>query len=57
LTRLLLPGMLERGFGRILNVASTGAFVPGPIMAVYCATKAYVLSFSEAISEKCVVQA
>jgi uncharacterized protein len=52
LTRLLLPGMLERGFGRILNVASTGAFAPGPLMAVYCATKAYVLSFSEALSEE-----
>ena len=52
LTRLLLPGMLERGFGRVLNVGSTGSFAPGPLMAVYCATKAYVLSFSEAISEE-----
>lgn len=50
LTKLLLPGMLERGQGKILNVASTGSFCPGPLNAVYCATKAYVLSFSEAIA-------
>jgi hypothetical protein len=50
LTRLLLPGMVTRRKGRILNVASTAAFAPGPLMAVYYATKAYVLSFSEAIS-------
>jgi short-subunit dehydrogenase len=50
LTRLLLPGMIERGHGRILNVASTAAFQPGPYMAVYFATKAFVLSFSEALS-------
>ena len=49
LTKLLLPGMLERGHGKILNVASTGAYVPGPLNAVYCATKAYVLSLSEAL--------
>jgi uncharacterized protein len=49
LTRLFLPGMLARRSGRILNVGSTGSFTPGPSMAVYCATKAYVLSFSEAI--------
>jgi short-subunit dehydrogenase len=49
LTRLLLPGMLRRRRGRILNVASTAGFQPGPFMAVYCATKAYVLSFSEAL--------
>jgi short-subunit dehydrogenase len=49
LTRLLLPGMLRRRHGRILNVASTAGFQPGPFMAVYCATKAYVLSFSEAL--------
>jgi short-subunit dehydrogenase len=49
LTRLLLPGMLRRRRGRILNVASTAGFQPGPLMAVYCATKAYVLSFSEAL--------
>ena len=52
LTRLLLPGMIERGRGRVLNVASTAAFQPGPYMAVYYATKAYVLSFSEAIAEE-----
>ena len=49
LTRLLLPGMLRRRRGRILNVASTAGFQPGPLMAVYCASKAYVLSFSEAL--------
>jgi short-subunit dehydrogenase len=52
LTRFLLPGMLERGRGGILNVASTAAFQPGPFMAVYYATKAYVLSFSEALGEE-----
>jgi short-subunit dehydrogenase len=44
--------MVERGRGRILNVASTAAFQPGPFMAVYYATKAYVLSFSEGLSEE-----
>lgn len=52
LTKLFLPGMLKRGHGKILNVGSTGSFVPGPLNAVYCATKAYVLSFSEAIAEE-----
>jgi NAD(P)-dependent dehydrogenase (short-subunit alcohol dehydrogenase family) len=52
LTRAYLPGMLERGHGRVLNVASTAAFQPGPLMAVYYATKAYVLSFSEAVAEE-----
>ncbi len=52
LTGLLLPAMLERGAGRILNVASTAAFQPGPLMAVYYATKAYVLHFSEALAEE-----
>lgn len=50
LTHLFLPGMLQRGRGKILNVASTAAFQPGPMMAVYFASKAYVLSFSEAIA-------
>ncbi|MEO0769962.1 MAG: SDR family oxidoreductase, partial [Cyanobacteria bacterium J06649_4] len=50
LTRLCLPGMLARGQGQILNVASTAAFQPGPMMSVYFASKAYVLSFSEAIA-------
>ena len=53
LTKLVLAGMLERRRGRILNVASTAAFQPGPIMAVYYATKAYVLSFSEALASEC----
>jgi short-subunit dehydrogenase len=44
--------MLERDSGRILNVASTAAFQPGPLMAVYYATKAYVLHFSEALVEE-----
>lgn len=52
LTALLLPGMLERHRGAILNVASTAAFQPGPNQAVYCATKAYVLSFTEALAEE-----
>ena len=52
LTRAILPGMLERRRGRILNVASTAAFQPGPFMAVYYATKAYVLSFSEALASE-----
>jgi short-subunit dehydrogenase len=52
LTRLALPGMIERRRGRILNVASTAAFQPGPYMAVYYATKAFVLSFSEAIAKE-----
>ncbi|HWB67001.1 MAG TPA: SDR family oxidoreductase [Mycobacteriales bacterium] len=52
LTKLLVPGMVARGRGRVLNVASTAAFQPGPFMAVYYATKAYVLSFSEALSEE-----
>ena len=52
LTKLALPGMLERKSGRILNVASTAGFLPGPLMAVYYATKAYVISFSEAIANE-----
>jgi short-subunit dehydrogenase len=52
LTRLFLPGMLARGRGKIMNVASTAAFQPGPLMAVYYATKAYVLSFSEALANE-----
>jgi short-subunit dehydrogenase len=52
LTRLVLPGMVKRGRGRVLNVASTAAFQPGPFMAVYYASKAYVLSFSQAIAEE-----
>jgi short-subunit dehydrogenase len=52
LTRLYLGPMLERRSGKIMNVASTAAFQPGPRMAVYYATKAYVLSFSEALADE-----
>ena len=52
LTRLVLPDMLARRKGFILNVASTAAFQPGPFMATYYASKAYVLSFSEALVEE-----
>lgn len=50
LTRLILPQMIARKRGRVLLLASTASFQPGPQMAVYCATKAYVLSFGEAIA-------
>ena len=52
LTKLVLPAMVARRRGAILNVASTASFQPGPLMAVYYATKAYVLSFSEAIADE-----
>jgi short-subunit dehydrogenase len=52
LTSLLLPAMVGRKFGRILNVASLAAFQPLPSMAVYAATKAYVLSLTESLSEE-----
>lgn len=52
LTHLLLPEMLRRGSGKILNVASVAAFEPGPLMAVYYASKAYVLNFSLALREE-----
>jgi uncharacterized protein len=52
LTKLFAPAMVRRGRGRILNVASTAAFQPGPLMAVYYASKAFVLSFSEAIANE-----
>jgi uncharacterized protein len=52
LTRLFLPEMVEKKEGRILNTASTAAFVPGPMMAVYYASKAYVLSLSEALANE-----
>jgi short-subunit dehydrogenase len=51
-TRLFLPDMIKRKSGKIMNVASTAAFQPGPTMAVYFATKAFVLSFSEAINNE-----
>ncbi|MGC1308386.1 MAG: SDR family oxidoreductase [Phormidesmis sp.] len=50
ISRLFLPAMIQRASGKVLNVSSTAAFQPGPMMAVYFATKAYVLSFSEAIA-------
>jgi uncharacterized protein len=52
LTHRVLPGMLQRRRGRVLNVASIAAFLPGPYQAVYFATKAYVLSFSIALNEE-----
>ena len=52
LCRAVAPAMVERRSGGIVNVASTAAFQPGPNMAVYFATKAYVLSFSEALHEE-----
>jgi len=52
LTKLYLPQMIKRGHGRIMQVASTAAFQPGPFMAVYYASKAFVLSFSEALYEE-----
>lgn len=52
LTKLFLREMVARGNGRILNVASTAAFQPGPLMATYYASKAYVLHFSEAIAQE-----
>ncbi len=52
LTRLLLPGMIARKSGLVLQVASTAAYQPGPAMAVYCASKSYVLSLTEAMSEE-----
>jgi uncharacterized protein len=52
LTGLFLPGMIQRKRGGILNVGSVAGFLPGPGMAVYYATKAFVLSFTEALSEE-----
>ena len=52
LCHAVLPGMIARGEGAILNLASTAAFQPGPGMATYFATKAFVLSFSEALHEE-----
>jgi len=52
MTRLFMEGMLARKKGRILNVASIAGFFPGPYMSVYYASKAFVLSFTEAISEE-----
>src|SRR5437764_9173102 len=52
LTKLFISPMLERRSGKIMNVASTAGFQPGPLMAVYYATKAYVIMFSEAIANE-----
>ncbi len=52
LTRMLLPGMLERGSGGVLNVGSIAAYQAGPFMSVYYASKAYVLSFTEGLREE-----
>jgi short-subunit dehydrogenase len=53
LSKLFLPGMIARRRGYLMNVASTAAFQPGPLMAVYYASKAYVLSLSEALANEC----
>lgn len=52
MTRLFLPTFVARGSGRVLNVSSTASLLPGPLQAVYYATKAYVTSFSNAIAEE-----
>lgn len=52
LTHLLLPAMLKKNAGKIMNVSSLGAFQACPTLAVYCATKAYILLFSEALAEE-----
>ena len=52
MTGLFLPGMIARGSGKILNVGSIASFEPGPMMSVYYATKAFVLSFSEALTKE-----
>lgn len=52
LTKLLLDGMIKRGKGKILNISSLAAFQSGPLMAIYYASKAYILSFSEAIANE-----
>ncbi len=52
LTRFFLPGLVKRNEGKILNVSSTASLLPGPLQAVYYATKAYVTSFSNAIAEE-----
>ncbi|QUR67352.1 SDR family NAD(P)-dependent oxidoreductase [Mycobacterium spongiae] len=52
MTRAVLPGMVERGAGAVLNIASIAGFQPIPFMAVYSASKAFVLTFSEAVQEE-----
>src|SRR5688572_4617728 len=53
LTKRVLPWMLQRKHGYVMNLASVAAFQPGPVMALYYASKAFVLSLSEALSEEC----
>ncbi len=52
LTRLFLPDFVQRNDGKVLNVSSTASLMAGPLQAVYFATKAYVTSFSNAVSEE-----
>lgn len=52
LTKALLPGMVQRKNGQVLNIASTAAFTPGPLMAVYYASKAYIMNLSIALHEE-----
>ncbi len=52
LTKLVLKDMLKAGSGKIMNISSLAAFQPGPLMAIYYATKAYILSFSEALANE-----
>ncbi len=52
LTKFFLPGMIQRGRGKILNISSIAGFQPGPFMSIYYASKAYALSFSEAIANE-----
>jgi short-subunit dehydrogenase len=52
LTKFFLPGMIKKGYGKILNISSIAGFQPGPFMSIYYASKAYVLSFSEAIANE-----
>ena len=52
LTKMILPDMVGRGRGMIMNVSSVAAFQPGPLMAVYYASKAYILYFSEALANE-----
>ncbi len=52
LTKLILPAMISRKSGKILNISSLAAFQPGPMMSMYYASKSYILSFSEAIANE-----
>ena len=52
LTRRFMPAMVKRGQGAVVNISSMAAFAPGPYMATYCATKAFVMSFSESIANE-----